>query len=535
MDNNFNNNGFNGYQTDPYKQGSDASAQNVNTDKADGSQNTAQQSNYNPYSGYNYGQTDMYGNNQPNAYSQSAQNNAAGNAYTQGAQNPAGGRRKKEKKKGGFGAFMGRTVAAALVFGLVGGGIFTGVSYVGTRSLHAQGTSKATLSTTTDSKNSGSATTTSASADSSADVSSIVKNVMPSIVAITNTGTVSYNTFFGEQSQQSESAGSGIIVSEDDDYLYISTNNHVVANAEQLTVQFCDNEVVAAEVRGTDPDDDLAVVRVKKSDIKSDTMSAIKKATIGDSDSVSVGNEAIAIGNALGYGQTVTTGIVSALDRTVTTQDSTTGETTTNSHLIQTDAAINPGNSGGALLNASGEVIGINSVKYSSTEVEGIGYAIPMSVAQPIIESLIQNGSYTNENAAYLGIKGGDVSSEMIAYGFPAGVYVSSVINGSGAQAAGISEGDIITEVDGTKITGMSDLKAALKSYSAGDKVTFTVARQNGNKYETSSVDVTLSAASQLQDDTSSESNSGSDSNGNNGSNGYNDNGNGNGFNPFGN
>ena len=240
MDNNFNNNGFNGYQTDPYKQGSDASAQNVNN-KTDGSQNMAQQSNYNPYSGYNYGQTDMYGNNQTNAYSQSAQNNAAGNAYTQGAQNPAGGRRKKEKKKGGFGAFMGRTVAAALVFGLVGGGIFTGVSYVGTRSLHTQGTSKATLSTTTDSKNSGSATTTSASADSSADVSSIVKNVMPSIVAITNTGTVSYNTFFGEQSQQSESAGSGIIVSEDDDYLYISTNNHVVANAEQLTVQFCDN------------------------------------------------------------------------------------------------------------------------------------------------------------------------------------------------------------------------------------------------------------------------------------------------------
>ena len=177
---------------------------------------------------------------------------------------------------------MGRTVAAALVFGLVGGGIFTGVSYVGTRSLHTQGTSKATLSTTTDSKNSGSATTTSASDDSSADVSSIVKNVMPSIVAITNTGTVSYNTFFGEQRQQSESAGSGIIVSEDDDYLYISTNNHVVANAEQLTVQFCDNEVVAAEVRGTDPDDDLAVVRVKKSDIKSDTMSAIKIATIGD-------------------------------------------------------------------------------------------------------------------------------------------------------------------------------------------------------------------------------------------------------------
>ena len=238
---------------------------------------------------------------------------------------------------------------------------------------------------------------------------------MPSIVAITNTGTVTYNSFFGKQSQQSQSCGSGIIVSEDDDYLYIATNNHVVADSEELTVQFDDDSVVKAEIRGTDPDDDLAVVRVKKADLGKDTYSNIKIATIGDSESVAVGSPAIAIGNALGYGQSVTTGIVSALNRTVTTQDSQTGETVTNNKLIQTDAAINPGNSGGALLNENGEVIGINSVKYSSTDVEGIGYAIPMSVAKPIIESLIQDGKYTNENQAYLGIKGGDVSSEMVA------------------------------------------------------------------------------------------------------------------------
>ena len=296
---------------------------------------------------------------------------------------------------------------------------------------------------------------------------------MPSIVAITNTGTVTYNSFFGRQSQQSQSCGSGIIVSEDDDYLYIATNNHVVADSEELTVQFDDDSVVKAEIRGTDPDDDLAVVRVKKADLGKDTYSNIKIATIGDSESVAVGSPAIAIGNALGYGQSVTTGIVSALNRTVTTQDSQTGETVTNNKLIQTDAAINPGNSG--------------------------GYAMPMSVAKPIIESLIQDGKYTNENQAYLGIKGGDVSSEMVAYGFPQGVYVSSVSAGSGAANAGLQEGDIITAVDSTKISSMTELQSALKSYKAGDKVTLTVARQSGRQYEESKVEVTLSSAKDIQ------------------------------------
>ena len=491
----------------PYSQASAAGQPNANQSYANqpySNQSYNSGTNNNAYGGTSAGSTD-------NSYSRTNMNGQAyqqGSAYQSGqtqntqyqnAQYQKTAKPKKQRaprKPGAFGPFAAKTVAAALIFGLVGGGVFTGVSYIGTRAIPNSSTASAKLTTTT---SSGTKQTSSGDAKDLTDVSSIVDDVMPSIVAITNTGTVTYNSFFGKQSQQSQSCGSGIIVSEDDDYLYIATNNHVVADSEELTVQFDDDSVVKAEIRGTDPDDDLAVVRVKKADLGKDTYSNIKIATIGDSDSVAVGSPAIAIGNALGYGQSVTTGIVSALNRTVTTQDSQTGETVTNNKLIQTDAAINPGNSGGALLNENGEVIGINSVKYSSTEVEGIGYAIPMSVAKPIIESLIQDGKYTNENQAYLGIKGGDVSSEMIAYGFPQGVYVSSVSAGSGAANAGLQEGDIITAVDSTKISSMTELQSALKSYKAGDKVTLTVARQSGRQYEESKVEVTLSSAKDIQ------------------------------------
>lgn len=473
----------------PYSQASAAGQANTNQSYANqpySNQAYNSGTNNNAYGGTSAGSTD-------NSYSRMNMN---GQAYQQTAKPK---KQRAPRKPGAFGPFAAKTVAAALIFGLVGGGVFTGVSYIGTRAISNSSTASAKLTATT---SGGTKQTSSGDAKDLTDVSSVVDEVMPSIVAITNTGTVTYNSFFGKQSQQSQSCGSGIIVSEDNDYLYIATNNHVVADSEELTVQFDDDSVVKAEIRGTDPDDDLAVVRVKKSDLGKDTYSNIKIATIGDSDSVAVGSPAIAIGNALGYGQSVTTGIVSALNRTVTTQDSQTGETVTNNNLIQTDAAINPGNSGGALLNENGEVIGINSVKYSSTEVEGIGYAIPMSVAKPIIESLIQDGKYTNENQAYLGIKGGDVSSEMVAYGFPQGVYVSSVSSvsaGSGAANAGLQEGDIITAVDSTKISSMTELQSALKSYKAGDKVTLTVARQSGRQYEESKVEVTLSSAKDIQ------------------------------------
>ena len=491
----------------PYSQASAAAQPNTNQSYANQSycnQSYNSGTNNNAYGGTSAGSTgssysrmNMNGQayQQGSAYqSGQTQNTQYQNAQYQNAAKPK--KQRTPRKPGAFGPFAAKTVAAALIFGLVGGGVFTGVSYVGTRAISNSSTASAKLTTTT---SGGTKQTSSGDAKDLTDVSSVVDEVMPSIVAITNTGTVTYNSFFGKKSQQSQSCGSGIIVSEDDDYLYIATNNHVVADSEELTVQFDDDSVVKAEIRGMDPDDDLAVVRVKKSDLGKDTYSNIKIATIGDSDSVVVGSPAIAIGNALGYGQSVTTGIVSALNRTVTTQDSQTGETVTNNKLIQTDAAINPGNSGGALLNENGEVIGINSVKYSSTEVEGIGYAIPMSVAKPIIESLIQDGKYTNENQAYLGIKGGDVSSEMVAYGFPQGVYVSSVSAGSGAANAGLQEGDIITAIDSTKISSMTELQSALKSYQAGDKVTLTVARQSGRQYEESKVEVTLSSAKDIQ------------------------------------
>ena len=491
----------------PYSQASAAGQTNTNQSYANQSysnQSYNSGTNNNVYGGTSAGSTgssysrmNMNGQayQQGSAYqSGQTQNTQYQNAQYQNAAKPK--KQRTPRKPGAFGPFAAKTVAAALIFGLVGGGVFTGVSYIGTRAISNSSTASAKLTTTT---SGGTKQTSSGDAKDLTDVSSVVDEVMPSIVAITNTGTVTYNSFFGKQSQQSQSCGSGIIVSEDDDYLYIATNNHVVADSDELTVQFDDDSVVKAEIRGTDPDDDLAVVRVKKSDLGKDTYSNIKIASIGDSDGVAVGSPAIAIGNALGYGQSVTTGIVSALNRTVTTQDSQTGETVTNNKLIQTDAAINPGNSGGALLNENGEVIGINSVKYSSTEVEGIGYAIPMSVAKPIIESLIQDGKYTNENQAYLGIKGGDVSSEMVAYGFPQGVYVSSVSAGSGAANAGLQEGDIITAVDSTKISSMTELQSALKSYKAGDKVTLTVARQSGRQYEESKVEVTLSSAKDIQ------------------------------------
>lgn len=463
-------------------------------------------------SAYGNSYSDLYGNQATSGstYSSTGTSNASYNAYNAygystnttnnaGAANTASApnKPKKEKKKGSTGAFFGKTVAAALVFGLVGGCVFTGVGYAGTQLTGSASTAAESSTSLNNSSTSNAKQTSTGTAEDLTDVSSIVEEVMPSIVAITNTATVSYNTFYGQTSKQSQSCGSGIIVSEDDEYLYIATNNHVVADSESLTVQFCDEAVVEAEVRGTDADDDLAVVRVKKSDMESDTYSAIKVATIGDSDAVEVGSAAIAIGNALGYGQSVTTGIISALNRTVTATDSTTGETVTNSNLIQTDAAINPGNSGGALLNASGEVIGINSVKYSSTDVEGIGYAIPMSYAQPILESLINSGEYTNENAAYLGIKGGDVESSMQAYGIPAGVYITGVTDGSGAAKAGLAKGDIITAIEGTSVSSMTELKAALKRYSAGDTVTVTVERANGGEYQATDIEVTLSTASE--------------------------------------
>jgi serine protease Do len=428
---------------------------------------------------------------------------------------------RKKEKKGNFGVTLAKTVAVALVFGLVAGCVFTGISYAGGKAVgaisgnvadsksdetHADNSKDSIASDNTDkAADSGSAigqtaTGTGAVADLT-DVSAIVDETMPSIVAITNIGTVTYPSYFGQsQTYESESCGSGIIIAQDADYIYIVTNNHVVSGADSLTVQFVDDSTVSCEIQGTDSSDDLAVVKAAISSIDQDTLNSIKVAAVGDSDSLKVGEATIAIGNALGYGQSVTTGIVSALGRTVTVSDGYySSQTVTNTNLIQTDAAINPGNSGGALLNAKGEVIGINSAKYSDTDVEGIGYAIPITDAMEIVDQLIENGVVTSAQTAYLGIQGTNVSEDMSqVYGMPVGVYVYSVISGSGAESAGLHQGDIITAMDGQTVTTMDELKSMLEDYEAGDTVTLTVERIQNEGYQSMEVSVVLTAASSI-------------------------------------
>ena len=449
-----------------------------------------------------------------NPYSTGSTNSGNGSSqYTYGYgpqynQNP-----KPRKKKKSFAKTLGKTAAIALVFGLVSGAVFTGVSQVGSsllgsknsrtevQSEEADASADSTTKSAADYDTTGTVDKTeTGNATELTDVSAIVESVMPSIVAITNTSTVTYQSFWGQaQSYDATSCGSGIIIDQDDEYLYVATNNHVVSGANALTVQFSNDVTVDAETRGTYSTKDLAVVQVKLSDIDSETLSTIKVATVGDSSALKVGEASIAIGNALGYGQSVTTGIISAKGRSITVSDSTTGSTTTNSNLLQTDAAINPGNSGGALLNSKGEVIGINSAKYSDTDVEGVGYAIPMEDAMPIIQSLIESGSYVNEKTPYLGIGGADVTSSYAQmYNMPEGVYILEVYEGSGAETAKLQEGDIITEVDGTTVTCMDDLKAALASYEAGDVVKLTVYRQQGKGYQAFYASVELKSASEI-------------------------------------
>lgn len=437
---------------------------------------------------YSYGQSAQNGYQQ-NTYSQSAY--ASYNPYQQVASKP-------KKKKSGFGTKLAKCAAIALVFGLVSGAVFTGVNYAGSRALGMS----AVVDSDRDSgsnymiSNSNTVQQTGVGmATDLTDVSAIFDEVIPSIVAITNTGTVTYRTFWGTQKYQSESRGSGIIIGQNDKYLYIVTNNHVVQNSDTLTVQFFDDTTVSCEIQGTDPADDLAVVKVELNSIESGTHSKIKVAAVGDSEQLKVGNPAIAIGNALGHGQSLFCGHISALGRTVTVQDETTGQTIVNNNMIQTSAAINPGNSGGALLNARGEVIGINSAKYSDTDVEGVGYAIPISDALPIVKQLIENGKVEEPDSAYLGIQGQDISENVAqAYDMPEGVYVYQVLSGSAAEKAGISTRDIITALDGEKVMTMNELKALLKNYEPGQVAVVTLQRLGGDRrgYVEMEISVTL-------------------------------------------
>ena len=385
---------------------------------------------------------------------------------------------------------LAKCAALALVFGIVGGIAFQGTNYFMEGQL--SGNQVSDTETPIESVNIQPASTYGKA--ETADISNVVDEAMPSIVAITSLTQQEVLSFFGGRTIESESSGSGIIISKDENNLYIATNNHVVEKAKTLTVQFCDDSTAEASVRGTASANDLAVVAVALDDLSEDTLNAIKTAAIGDSTNLSVGQAAIAIGNALGYGQSVTTGVISALDREVSIQDESNGQTVTN-RLIQTDAAINPGNSGGALINANGEVIGINSSKYSDTAVEGMGFAIPMATAKPILEDLIANGKTTTTGTPYLGIYGVDVTDEVPdSYNIPKGVSVAQVVKGSGADQAGIKAGNIITAVDGEEVSSMEELKSKISSHQVGDTVKLTVLTANNGSYDEAEIDVELSS-----------------------------------------
>ena len=391
---------------------------------------------------------------------------------------------KTSKPKKGYMKKVALVVGAAVLFGAVGGVTMQGTSYL-TGKLLGKNT-KSTVGTT---KTVSNAKLTTSTSTVTSDVSDIVENTLPSIVSITNMSVQEVQNFFGGTSQQeSESAGSGIIISQNDSELLVVTNNHVVEGSDTLTVTFNDGNSVEAQIKGTDSARDLAVVAVPLDKISDDTMNAIKVATLGDSDSLKVGEPAIAIGNALGYGQSVTTGIVSATRRTI---DGFDGE------YIQTDAAINPGNSGGALLNANGEVIGINSAKINSSAVEGMGFAIPISDASDVIQNLMNKetrSKVSDEERGYLGIKGYDVSEEGAQmYNMPTGVYVKEVMSGGGAEKAGLTKGSIITGFEGSSISGMSSLQEQLQYYKAGEEVTLTVQIPDKNgEYTEKDIKVTL-------------------------------------------
>lgn len=427
---------------------------------------------------------------------------------------PSGHRRNQNS----FQKKAGATIALAVIFGLVAAVVFQAANFVADRFLNT-GKSSVQIKTT-DSVD----LQETALDDSTADkvlsdsengtVAAVAQASMPSVVAITTVSVQEIPSFFGYSSHQYKSAstGSGIIVGDNDDELLIATNNHVVDGATTLSVCFIGDDVanaeteivnagdngdlnvedaVSAKIKGTDADNDLAVVAVKKSDIPEDTLNQIKIAQIGSSDELAVGQQVVAIGNALGYGQSVTSGWISALNRTISTDDGT-----NSTGLIQTDAAINPGNSGGALLNMKGELIGINSAKYADSAVEGMGYAIPISKAKPILEELMNRETREKVDSSkkgYLGVSLANLTTEAIEmYNMPTGAFVRSVEDDSPAQEAGICKGDIIVKFDGQKVSDGDDLLDKLQYYKSGEKIEAVIARATNGEYEENTIELTL-------------------------------------------
>ena len=474
---------------------------------------------------YDYGNDSHYGNSYSDSYNDNYSNtyNNNSNYYSNIPPEPDKRRRKrknddKNKNGSGIGKKIAKLVASAAIFGLVAGTCFVGVSVVKDKFYPSTADKIETTSGTTSSKKE----TSSGSSSNSQNVASVVNEVMPSVVSITST--IQSSNYYGFGTQESEGAGSGFIIAKTKDSLMIATNNHVVSDATSLTVGFVDDTTAKATVVGTDSSADLAVISVKIKDIKDSTASKIKVATLGSSDDLKVGEEVVAIGNALGYGQSVTTGVVSAKNREVSLTDGT-------MNLLQTDAAINPGNSGGVLINMDGQVVGINNAKLEDTSVEGMGYAIPITTAKTILTDLMNASSVSTKDAAFLGVVGRDINeSYSSALGIPSGIYVSQVVSGSPAEKAGISAGDVITKFEGNNVSTMSGLKEklALKKANTKVKITFKRANQSGT-YEEKTVTVTLGKKSDFSDvttDNSSDSSNDSNNNSNNGNNNGNSNGN---------
>ena len=502
------NSGANAATADP------VSASYTSQDNGSMVQNQGQRWNQSPYGGQNtggyyrntYGNTAYTQNAASSPYEKHAGNYQYGNTYpndfTQMNQNKD---KKTEKKKTAHGGYLKKAlicVSLGLVFG-----IFAGLGWYGVQSVTGmigrnaeqesilqEETDVETVSREVVNELGEASGIPQSSIQGSvvtvvSDVSDVVEEVMPAIVSIENHYTERISYWGQSFSQEADASGSGIIVGQNDTELLIVTNYHVIADTEKLTVQFVEGSKAEASVKGTDAEMDLAVIAVPLDSIDKDTRQEIVIATLGDSDALKVGEPAIAIGNSLGYGQSVTTGVISALNRTIELSDGSDGT------FIQTDAAINPGNSGGALLNVKGEVIGINSNKIGGSAIEGMGYAIPISSASPIIAELMlkeTKNKVAEEERGYLGITGISVTEDVEMYGIPKGVFITQVYDNTAASAAGLKKGDIITELDGEKITSMDELQKELEFHATGETVEITVMTASNNGYVSRSVQLTL-------------------------------------------
>ena len=504
--------------------------QPVNTQNTQNTQNGAQQpqgehtgrqvygrlgsgtQNSQPYNGNPNGQNGYYGGQQHQQYY--GNQNQYTNPYQQydyyqgHGQNPNGnGNSHHASKKHSYAKTTALVTAAALLFGVVSGGTMYGVNRAANTLLPYQSSQvNETIGQTTQIP-AANTSTTSSNGVVIEDVSAIVDATLPSVVSITNTQVYQSNTWFGQsQTYEVPSSGSGIIVGQNDSELLIVTNNHVVSDSEGLTVTFADESTADAAIKGTDSEADLAVIAVPLDKISADTKDKIKAATLGDSDSLKMGQGVIAIGNALGLGQSVTVGHVSALNREIKVDDAT-------KTVIQTDAAINPGNSGGALLNSKGEVIGINEAKYADTSVEGVGYAIPISKAKDIIDDLMTRTTkiaVSESEQGYLGIQLQNIDESMAKmYGMPQGVYVYKIMEDSAAAGSDLHEKDIITKLDGEKISNYADLAKLLTYYKSGDTVTLTVQSLVNGSYQEREVQLTLKQRPAESDSANSQSQGG--------------------------